>query len=136
MRRIKIILLNLTRVKSSEGTSGLCLIKCCSCCLICLEKFMKYINSNAYTIIAIEGLSFCQSAQKSFLIVMENALRIIAINSVGDFMLFLSKISVTTTTLLLAVVWLQVPIDNVKIKKKIYFVYLVYTLLIHKVRTA
>jgi solute carrier family 44 protein 1 (choline transporter-like protein) len=82
---------------------------------------MKYINSNAYTIIAIEGLSFCQSAQKSFLIVMENALRIIAINSVGDFMLFLSKISVTTTTLLLAVIWLQVPVDNVIIHEKIVF---------------
>ena len=113
----------MSRVKSSEGTTGLCLIKCCSCCLICLEKFMKYINSNAYTIIAIEGLSFCQSAQKSFLIVMENALRIIAINSVGDFMLFLSKISVTTTTLLLAVIWLQVPIDNVIIQNKIVFIF-------------
>jgi solute carrier family 44 (choline transporter-like protein), member 1 len=74
---------------------------------------MKFINYNAYTIIAIEGNSFCTSAQKAFSIIVENSLRVATINSVGDFMLFLSKIAVTAINLLLAIMFLEVPTDNV-----------------------
>lgn len=68
-----------------------------------MEKFIRSISSNAYTIIAIEGKSFCVSAQKAFIIILENSLRILAINTVGDFMLFLSKILVSAITLAISV---------------------------------
>ena len=74
---------------------------------------MKFINSNAYTIIAIEGVSFCSAAQKAFSIIVENALRVAAINSVGDFMLFLSKLAVSAMSIGLAIFVLNVPLNDV-----------------------
>ncbi|KOB66589.1 Choline transporter-like protein 1 [Operophtera brumata] len=49
-----------------------CGLKCGICCFYCLEKFIRYLNHNAYTIITIE--------------------------SVGDFILFLGKCIVTAVT--------------------------------------
>ena len=42
---------------------------------------------------AIYGYNFCESAKKAFLLIVSNALRVAAINSIGDFVLFLGKIS-------------------------------------------
>lgn len=50
---------------------------------------------NAYTATAINSTSFCTSARDALLILVENALRVSAINTVGDFVLFLAKVSLT-----------------------------------------
>lgn len=47
---------------------------------------------NAYTATAINSTNFCTSAKDAFVILVENALRVAAINTVGDFMLFLGKV--------------------------------------------
>lgn len=73
---------------------------------------MKFVNYNAYTVIAIEGKSFCTSAQKAFSLIVDNSLRVATINTVGDFMLFLAKVAVTAITLLIGVIWFQVPIHD------------------------
>lgn len=73
---------------------------------------MKYINYNAYTIINIEGKSFCPATKKAFQVVVENAVRVSAINSVGDFLLFLAKISVTVITLIVALFVFKIPLDS------------------------
>ena len=77
-----------------------------------MEKVLKYINYNAYTIISIEGKSFCTSTKKAFQVVVENALRVTAINSVGDFVLFLAKLSVTVITLLVALFVFKIPLNS------------------------
>jgi len=41
---------------------------------------------------AIYGYSFCEAAKKAFLLIVANALRVAAINSIGDFVLFLGKL--------------------------------------------
>lgn len=46
--------------KGSETAK--CGLKCGICCFYCLEKFIRYLNHNAYTIIAIEGVHFCKAA--------------------------------------------------------------------------
>ena len=86
--------------------------KVCICCLWLLERFLKFVNYNAYTIICIEGKSFCVSAQKAFMLIIENSMRVAVVNSLGDFFLFLSKIIVTAGTLVIAVFILDVPLDN------------------------
>lgn len=48
---------------------------------------------NAYIATAINSTNFCTSARDAFLILVENALRVTAINTVGDFVLFLGKVS-------------------------------------------
>ncbi|XP_015586774.1 CTL-like protein 1 [Cephus cinctus] len=75
-----------------------CGLKCCICCFYCLEKFIRYMNHNAYTVIAIEGTHFCNAARIAFTTLVSNALQIAVINGVGDFILFLGKCFVTAAT--------------------------------------
>jgi len=82
-------------------------LKCCICCLWCLEKCLKFLNQNAYVIIAIEGKSFCPAAKKAFGIIVENVLRVLAINSVGTFVLFLGEIGVMAVCGAISVFWLK-----------------------------
>uniref|UniRef100_A0A667WBR7 Choline transporter-like protein n=1 Tax=Myripristis murdjan TaxID=586833 RepID=A0A667WBR7_9TELE len=86
---------------TSSFTSICTLLKClstCVCCLWCLEKCLAYLNQNAYTATAINSTSFCTSARDAFIILVENAVRVAAINTVGDFVLFLGKVLVVACT--------------------------------------
>uniref|UniRef100_A0A2K5KMV4 Choline transporter-like protein n=1 Tax=Cercocebus atys TaxID=9531 RepID=A0A2K5KMV4_CERAT len=53
---------------------------------------------NAYTATAINSTNFCTSAKDAFVILVENALRVATINTVGDFMLFLGKVLIVCST--------------------------------------
>lgn len=74
-----------------------CTFKCCQCFFYCLENFIRYINHNAYTIIAIEGTDYCFSAKVAFKTLTSNTLRIVTLNTVGDFIIFLGKCIVTAS---------------------------------------
>ncbi|CAM9159509.1 unnamed protein product [Lampetra planeri] len=80
-----------SQLKGKKNAIALCLVKACICCLWCLEKCLAYLNQNAYTATAINSTSFCTSARDALVILVENALRVAAINTVGDFVLFLGK---------------------------------------------
>ncbi|KAG5897477.1 hypothetical protein JTB14_031103 [Gonioctena quinquepunctata] len=82
--------------KGSECAS--CGLKCCICCFYCLEKFIRYLNHNAYTVIAIDGSHFCKAAGTAFEVLTSHALQVATINSLGDFILFLGKCFVTAVT--------------------------------------
>ncbi|KAJ8688373.1 hypothetical protein QAD02_024168 [Eretmocerus hayati] len=75
-----------------------CGLKGCICCFYCLEKFIRFMNHNAYTVIAIEGTNFCNAASIAFTTIVSNAVQIAVINGVGDFILFLGKCFVTAAT--------------------------------------
>uniref|UniRef100_A0AAX7UNA5 Choline transporter-like protein n=1 Tax=Astatotilapia calliptera TaxID=8154 RepID=A0AAX7UNA5_ASTCA len=87
-----------SQLKGKENACARCMVKACVCCLWCLEKCLAYLNQNAYTATAINSTSFCTSAREAFLILVENALRVAAINTVGDFVLFLGKILIVSCT--------------------------------------
>jgi len=91
---------------SQSEIAKLC-IKCCICCLWCLEKALKFLNANAYTVIAIEGKNFCSAAGTAFKIIASNILRVTAINSVGDFVLFLGKLAVSSIVCIMSVFWFK-----------------------------
>lgn len=67
----------------------MCILKCF---FWCLEKFLKFINKNAYIMCAIHGKNFCASARDAFNLLMRNFLRVIAVDQVTDFLFFLSKL--------------------------------------------
>lgn len=67
---------------------------CCKCCFWCLEKCLKFLNKNAYIIIAIKGKNFCGAAKEAFMLILENVLRVVAVNSVTTFLLFMGKLLV------------------------------------------
>ncbi|KAJ2938220.1 hypothetical protein O0L34_g17557 [Tuta absoluta] len=75
-----------------------CGLKCGICCFYCLERFIRYLNHNAYTVITIERVHFCKAAAKAFSVIVNNALQVATINSIGDFILFLGKCIVTAVT--------------------------------------
>ncbi|KAM9856636.1 choline transporter-like protein 1 isoform 1-T1 [Aulostomus maculatus] len=87
-----------SQLKGKENACARCMLKACVCCLWCLEKCLAYLNQNAYTATAINSTSFCTSARDAFIILVENALRVAAINTVGDFVLFLGKVLVVACT--------------------------------------
>ncbi|KAK7100512.1 hypothetical protein V1264_023454 [Littorina saxatilis] len=81
--------------------------KCCCCCLWCLEKCLKYLSANAYTVIAVSGRNFCTSSRRAFNMLVSNAMRVAALNSIGDFLLFLAKLAVMAATGAVGVIWLK-----------------------------
>ncbi|CAL1601349.1 unnamed protein product [Knipowitschia caucasica] len=87
-----------SQLKGKENACARCMLKCCICCLWCLEKCLAYLNQNAYTATAINSTNFCTSAKDAFVILVENALRVAAINTVGDFVLFLGKVLIVSCT--------------------------------------
>lgn len=87
-----------SQLKGKENACARCVLKSCICCLWCLEKCLNYLNQNAYTATAINSTNFCTSAKDAFVILVENALRVAAINTVGDFMLFLGKVLIVCST--------------------------------------
>nr|XP_060465555.1 choline transporter-like protein 1 [Panthera onca] len=62
------------------------------------ENIVFCLVQNAYTATAINSTNFCTSAKDAFVILVENALRVAAINTVGDFMLFLGKVLIVCST--------------------------------------
>uniref|UniRef100_A0A8D0AEJ2 Choline transporter-like protein n=1 Tax=Sander lucioperca TaxID=283035 RepID=A0A8D0AEJ2_SANLU len=78
-----------------QGAQNKCtkfLLCCMKCCFWCLEKFVKFINRNAYIIVAIYGKNFCTSAREGFFLLMRNMVRVAVLDKVTDFLLFLGKL--------------------------------------------
>ncbi|XP_014474757.1 PREDICTED: choline transporter-like protein 1 [Dinoponera quadriceps] len=80
---------------------------CCQCCIWCFECALKFLTRNAYIETAIYGCNFCTSGRKAFQALSSNVLRVAAINSVGDFVLFLGKVLVITLTAISGVYLMQ-----------------------------
>jgi solute carrier family 44 (choline transporter-like protein), member 1 len=97
------------RLKKSEADSecASCCLKCCICCFWSLEKFIRYLNHNAYTVIAIESINFCPAAGVAWNAMWSNALQVATINGIGDFILFLGKLAVAAICGLIGILLLR-----------------------------
>ncbi|KAG8507897.1 Choline transporter-like protein 5, partial [Galemys pyrenaicus] len=70
-------------------------LQCClTCCFWCLDKAVKFLNRNAYVMIAIYGKNFCISARDAFNLLMRNILKVAVVDKLTDFVLLLGKILV------------------------------------------
>uniref|UniRef100_A0A8C7R3K0 Choline transporter-like protein n=1 Tax=Oncorhynchus mykiss TaxID=8022 RepID=A0A8C7R3K0_ONCMY len=78
------------------------LICCLKCCFWCLEHFIKFMNRNAYIMIAIYGKNFCTSAKDAFFLLMRNVVRVAVLDKVTDFLLFLGKVLISGSVGVLA----------------------------------
>jgi len=95
------------KLKGSENAVAKAFLKAMQCCLWCLEKILKYLNKNAYIVIALTGKSFCPSAQQAVVILVSNALRVTALNTVGTFVIFLCKLGVAAVVAAVGLVWFK-----------------------------
>ncbi|XP_035221732.1 choline transporter-like protein 2 isoform X2 [Stegodyphus dumicola] len=72
-------------------------IMCCmKCCFWLLEKVLRFISKNAYIMIAIYGKNFCTSARKAFMLLMRNIVRVVVLDKITDFLLFMGKLAVVS----------------------------------------
>lgn len=85
------------KLKSEQEKSKVVkyIIICMKCCFWCLEKFLKFLNKNAYIEIAVYGKNFCVSAKNAFFLLMRNILRVVVLDKVTDFILFLGQLLIT-----------------------------------------
>jgi choline transporter-like protein 2/4/5 len=77
----------------------------CKCFFFCLENCLKFLSRNAYIMTAIYGESFCRAASHSFGLISRNLVRVVVLDKVTDFILFIGKMIVaglaTALTILL-----------------------------------
>lgn len=83
------------KLKGAQNKVARFLLKCLKCCFWCLERFIKFLNRNAYIMIAIYGKNFCTSAREGFFLLMRNILRVAVLDKVTDFLLFLGKLLIS-----------------------------------------
>uniref|UniRef100_A0A7N6B755 Choline transporter-like protein n=1 Tax=Anabas testudineus TaxID=64144 RepID=A0A7N6B755_ANATE len=80
------------KLNAAQNKFAKFLLCCLKCCFWCLEKFIKFINRNAYIMVAIYGKNFCTSAKDAFFLLMRNMIRVAVLDKVTDFLLFLGKL--------------------------------------------
>ena len=57
---------------------------------------MRFVNRNAYVVCAISGRNFCSSAQEAFSLLLRNAVRVVVLDKVTDFLLFLGRMVIVS----------------------------------------
>jgi hypothetical protein len=77
-----------------------------NCCLHCIERFLEFINKNAYIQVAIWGHSFCKGAREAFTLLLSNAFRVIAVQSVSGAFIFMGKLFIALVTSFIAALML------------------------------
>lgn len=82
------------KTRSAQNGCARFLVCCLKCCFWCLEKFVKFLNRNAYIMIAIYGKNFCVSAKNAFKLLMRNVIRVVVLDKVTDLLLFFGKLLV------------------------------------------
>ena len=66
----------------------------CSClALVDVLPYFPYAR-NAYIMVGIKGYGYCAAAQRAISLIISNALRLAAVNIVGDFLIILGKLCV------------------------------------------
>ncbi|XP_030015596.1 choline transporter-like protein 5-A [Sphaeramia orbicularis] len=80
------------KLKGADNSLSRFILCCLKCCFWCLEKFIRYMNRNAYIMVAIYGKNFCTSARDAFFLLMRNVVRVAVLDRVTDFLLFLGKV--------------------------------------------
>uniref|UniRef100_A0A8C0HSB0 Choline transporter-like protein n=1 Tax=Buteo japonicus TaxID=224669 RepID=A0A8C0HSB0_9AVES len=90
------------RLKAADNKFAKFLLSCLKCCFWCLEKFIKFLNRNAYIMIAVYGTNFCTSARNAFFLLMRNIIRVAVLDKVTDFLFFLGKLLIVGSVGILA----------------------------------
>ncbi|KAM9323888.1 choline transporter-like protein 4 [Gastrophryne carolinensis] len=82
------------KLKDAHNPCTRFLLCCLKCCFWCLEKFIKFLNRNAYIMIAVYGKNFCVSAKNAFKLLMRNIIRVVVLDKVTDLLIFFGKLIV------------------------------------------
>jgi solute carrier family 44 (choline transporter-like protein), member 2/4/5 len=84
------------KIQDSVGNNGFtrALLASIRCCLGCFDKFLRYINRNAYIYMAISSESFCSSALNAFILMLKNAAKFAFVQTFSEVFMFIAKIAI------------------------------------------
>lgn len=60
-----------------------CVLKVLQCYMACFERFIEFLNKNAYIQIAISGKNFCGAAIEAFTLMIRNPFRFAIVGVLG-----------------------------------------------------
>lgn len=60
----------------NENAAIKCGLACCGCLVKYFETFIRFLNSNAYIMIALTGQNFCSSAYDAFYLITRNIMKV------------------------------------------------------------
>nr|CDS30542.1 solute carrier family 44 [Hymenolepis microstoma] len=105
---LRAILLKIERrLKMADNEIAKFFIRCLCCCFWCLDKFLRFLNKNAYIMMAIYGHGFCRSAKDVFSLIVRNVIRVFVVEKITDFVLFLGKLAVSAAVSFFAYAYLS-----------------------------
>ncbi|POM78333.1 Choline transporter-like protein, partial [Phytophthora palmivora] len=85
------------------------IMKCLKCFLWCFERCLKFLNKNAFIVMAMKGQSFCPSMKDSFSLLLANAARVATVSIVARFLMILGKMFITGFCMLFMFVFIRYP---------------------------
>ncbi|KNC46573.1 uncharacterized protein AMSG_03008 [Thecamonas trahens ATCC 50062] len=92
---------NLEKYKGNDFVDKL--LKCLGCCFAYVQRFLEFINRNAYIVTAMIGIGFCGACKRAYHLLTSNAVLLIAVSGVAEFLLFLGKLFITVSVVIVAV---------------------------------
>jgi len=80
--------------------------------LDCVDRFIKYINRNAYIQIALASENFCTSAFNAFVLILKHSAKFTMVQGIGNIFMFLGKMTIASLTTLIGFLiienWVQI----------------------------
>lgn len=73
-------------------------LQCLMCVVSCFERFIQFLNKNAYTVTAMTGKSFCDAAAEAFSLMIRNAARFTVAGGIGEMFIVLGRIFICALT--------------------------------------
>lgn len=96
---------------TGENCCTKCLIWSMRCCLDCFDRFIRYLNENAYIYMVLTGDPFCESALDVFCLILKNHAKFGFVLGIGSVFTFLAKAAISTFTTITAYFLMSVMID-------------------------
>lgn len=87
---------------AGENKCTMCILNCLSCLVACFERFIEFLNKNAYIQIALTGKNFCSAAKDAFETIWANTMRYSLVTGMGSIFTFIGKLFISFCTVLFA----------------------------------
>ncbi len=82
---------------------------CLKCCMWCFETCVKFLNNNAFIMIAMKGSSFCPAMKDSFMLLFNNAARIATVSIISRFLMILGKLFISAFAMFFMFLFIRHP---------------------------
>jgi len=89
------------------------ILRVVQCCIYCFERFIQFLNKNAYIQIAIRGTGFCTSAKTAFRIIVQNVLRFGTVAILGNVIHCIGYVFIMASTVVIGYFLMRAMHDDI-----------------------